>query len=102
VWDKLTERNNRASTKMITNLQELYGFLATPGIEVPALVFDSDDVVCVSWRYIVEEKVPNLRHITEVRVAYVTAGARIHLYKNLDSLQQRALYCDTDCYFHST
>jgi hypothetical protein len=27
---------------------------------------------------------------------YVTAGARVHLYKYLDLLQERAIYCDTD------
>jgi hypothetical protein len=59
-------------------------------------VFASDDVVCASWRYKAEEKVPNLRHTNEVIGAYVTAGARIHLYKYLDRLQERALYCDTD------
>jgi hypothetical protein len=39
MWGKLTERNNRTRTKMITEHQELYRFLATPGIEVAALVF---------------------------------------------------------------
>ena len=28
--------------------------------------------------------------------AYVTAGARMHLYRYLDKLGERALYCDTD------
>jgi hypothetical protein len=33
---------------MITDPQELYRFLASPGVEVGALVFDSDEVVCAS------------------------------------------------------
>jgi hypothetical protein len=41
MWGKLTERNNRTRTKMITDPQELYRFLATPGIEVAAMVFAS-------------------------------------------------------------
>jgi hypothetical protein len=94
MWGKLTERNNRTRTKMITDPQELYRFLATSGIEVAALVFANDDIVCASWRYIAEEKVSNLRHTNEIIGAYVTAGARIHLYKYLDRLQQRALNCD--------
>jgi hypothetical protein len=81
---------------MITDPQELYRFLATPSNEVAGLVFDSDDFACSSWRYNAEEKVPNLLHTNEVTGAYVTAGAKIHLYKYLDRLQQRALYCDTD------
>ena len=32
----------------------------------------------------------------EVIGAYVTAGARIHLYGFLDQLQEKAIYCDTD------
>jgi hypothetical protein len=47
-------------------------------------VFVSDDVICASWRYIAEEKVPKLRHTNEDIGAYVTDGARIHLYKYLD------------------
>ena len=39
---------------------------------------------------------PNLRHTNEVLGAYVTTGARIHLYRYLDRLGERAIYCDTD------
>jgi hypothetical protein len=69
---------------------------------VAALVFASDEVVCASWRYIADEKVPNLPHTNEVIGAYVTAGARMHLYSYLARLEQMALYCDTDCHLHST
>ena len=31
-WGKLTESNNRPKSKMITDPQELYRFLATPGV----------------------------------------------------------------------
>jgi len=45
MWGKFTERNDRTKTKIITEPRELYGFLATPDIEVTNLVFASDDVV---------------------------------------------------------
>ena len=96
MWGKLTERNNRTKSKTISDPHELYKFLATPGIEVANLMFDSDKVVWVSWRCVEEEKIPNLRHTNEVIGAYVTAGARLLLYKYLDELQDRAIYCDTD------
>ena len=95
-WGKLTEKNNRTKSKMITDPRELYRFLVTPGIEVVNLMFASDQVCWASWRYAEDEKIPNLRHTNEVIGAYVTTGARIHLYKYLDKLQERALYCDTD------
>jgi hypothetical protein len=96
MWGKLTKRNNRTHTKMDTDPQELYRFLETPGIEVAALVFASDEVVFASWRYIADETVPNIPHTNEVIGAYVTAGAIIHLYSYLAMLKQMALYCDTD------
>ncbi len=96
MWSKLTERNDRTLTKMISNQQEIYRILATPGIEVATLLFASDDIVFASWRYNAEEKVHNLRHTNEDIGAYVTAGAKIHLYSYLGRLQKRALYCDND------
>jgi len=37
-------------TKISTEPKELYGFLATPGIEVANLVVASGDVVWLSWK----------------------------------------------------
>ena len=93
---KLMERNDTTRTKMMSDPQEMYRYLAMPGIEVAAFEFASDNVVWASWRYIVVEEVPNLRHTNKVFGCYVTAGARIHLYGYLDSLQKRVLNCDTD------
>jgi len=44
-WGKLTERNDRRMTNMTLQPKELYGFLATPVVEVINLAFSSDDVV---------------------------------------------------------
>ena len=74
----------------------MYRFLATPGVEVTNLAFASDDVVWLSWKLSAEENVPYLTHTNEVIRAYVTAGARIHLYSFVDRLQEYAIYCDTD------
>jgi len=98
MWGKLTERNDRTQTKGISQPNDLYRFLPTPGIEVSNLVFSTDHVVWVSWKYAAEEHVPNLRHTNEVICAYVTAGARIHLCPYFDRLQENAIYCDTDLY----
>jgi len=83
-------------TKVITEPKELYGFLATPGIEVVNLVFASDDVFWLSWKCGVEEDVPNLRHTNEVIGAYVTAGARFLLNRYVDRMRENAIYCHTD------
>jgi len=96
MWGKLTERNDRTQTKVISEPKDLYSFLATPGMEVTNLAFASDEVVWISWKHAAVEHVPNLRHRNEVIGPYVTAGARIHLYRYLDRLGERAIYCDTD------
>ena len=92
----MTERNVRTRTKIITVHHELYFLLATPGVEVTNLIFESDDVVWLSWKLSAEEHVTNLPHTNVVIGAYVTAGARIHLYGFLNRLQENAIYCDTD------
>ena len=43
---------------------------------------------------------PNLRHTNEVIGAYITTGASIHLYRYLDRLGERAIYCDTDSFIY--
>jgi len=65
---------------MISDPHKLYRFLSTSGIEVANLMFDSEDLVWASWRFIAEEEIPYLRHANEVIGAYVTAGARLHFY----------------------
>jgi len=96
MWGNLTERNDRTFTKIITEPNELYGFLATPKFEVTNLIFASDDVAWLSWKRGAEEDLPNLRHTNEVIDAYVTSGARIHLYRYLDRLRENAIYYDKD------
>jgi len=94
MWGK--ERSDRTQTRVITEPKDLYSFLATPGIEVTILAFASDDVVWISLKHSAEERVPNLRHTNEFIGAYVTSGARIHLFRYRDRLGERAIYCDTD------
>jgi hypothetical protein len=67
-----------------------------PSIEVLNIMFVSDDVVWISWKYSSEELVPSLRHTNEVIGVFVTAGASIHLYSYLDRLRDNESYCDTD------
>jgi len=83
-------------TKIIKDPKDFYGFLSTSGIEETNLVFASDDVVWITWKYGAEKQVPSLRHTNEVVGAYVTAGAMIYWYLYRDRLETNAMYCDTD------
>lgn len=46
--------------------QKLYGFLATPGMEVMNFVFTNGDVVWISCKYGAQEHVPSLCHTNDV------------------------------------
>jgi len=67
---------------------------------VTNLAFTCDDVVYVTSKHAAEEHIPSLRHTNEVIGAYVTALARIHLYRYLDQVQQKTIYSDTDSVIH--
>jgi len=95
------DREKQQDAKLISQPAELYRFLVTPGVVVQNVLFASDDVVWISWQYSADERVPSLHHTNEVIGAYVTAGARIHLYAFLDKLQEKAIYTDTDSDFHT-
>ena len=86
----------RNQTQLISDPQDLYRFLATPGIEVASLLFAGDTVCWISWRHANEAHAPVLRHINDVIASFVTAGGRMKLYTYLDTLQTHALYVDTD------
>jgi len=60
--------------KIMKEPKELNGYLSTPSIEVTKLVFASDDVVWIAWRYGAEEELSSLRHTNEVIGAFATAG----------------------------
>jgi len=87
--------------KLISDPKELYRFLSMPGIEVINLVFANDEVVWVTWEFIADDRVPSLRHTNEVKGAYVTAVARIYLYRYLDLLQKCNLLRQCLCYMYS-
>ena len=95
LWGKLAEWRNRTQTKVISDRQEMYRFLANPGVDVVNLMSASDSVVCASWRYTAEEQAPSLRHTNKVVAAYVACGGGMHLYTHLDILGEPALYCDS-------
>jgi hypothetical protein len=64
MWGKITERSNRPQTKLISQPQELYKFLSTPGIEVRNLFIANDQVVWIFWRFAENEGLPSLRQPT--------------------------------------
>jgi len=70
----------RTQTQLISDPQDLYRFLATPGIEVASLLFAGESVCWIFWRHANEAHAPGLRHTNDVIASFVTSGGRMHLY----------------------
>jgi hypothetical protein len=89
-WGKLTESSKRPQNNMIDDPQELFRFLATPGIDLTNLLFAGDEVVRVTWKYLeLEEDGAALRHTNGTIGAYVTTAAHLKLNTYLDLLKER-------------
>ena len=59
----------------------------------------ANDEVWVSWRFTVEERVPNLRHTNEVIGAYVTVGRGfIYIVISTDCKKKRYIVTDSILY----
>jgi hypothetical protein len=56
-----------------------------------------NQVLRLSCSFAEVEHVPSLRRTNEIAGAYVTEGGRIHLYRYLDRIQDKTLYCDRFC-----
>ena len=97
IWGKLAEMQNRTKTKLISDPQELYRFLTTPGSKLCtwyslaiALSGDRGDtqrrskrLSCVTLNYVV--------------AAYVACVGRMHLYAYLDKIGERTLLRHRQC-----
>jgi len=92
MWGKLGENPFRTQTQFISDLQDLYRFPATPGIEVATLLFVGYSVFWILWRHAEGSHAPTLRHTNEVIASYVTTGTRMHLYTYLDTAEMRAVH----------
>jgi len=64
------------------------------------LAFVNDDIFFISCEYDADCDGPSLRHTSELIGAYVTAGARNHLYRYFDRLRENAMYCDTNFFLY--
>ena len=68
----------RTQTHLISDLQDLYRFLATPGTEVATLLFAGNSFYWIARRHADEIHAPMLRHTKDVIASSVTAGGRMH------------------------
>ena len=93
-WGKFGQRENMDSIEYICgDLQRLNELLYSDLYDVKHVEFIDDNSVYVVYKDLVAK--PNPKGNIFI-AAFTTAHARLHLYKALEKLDRRAIYCDTD------
>ncbi|XP_052128682.1 uncharacterized protein LOC127750612 [Frankliniella occidentalis] len=94
-WGKFGEKTSRPKTEFIYARDALLNIVADPSKIVTALVPISENCMQVTWIPI-QDAEETLATSSLIHAALTTCFGRLHLYKYLDIVQDRALYCDTD------
>ncbi|KAF4517302.1 hypothetical protein B566_EDAN008636 [Ephemera danica] len=85
----------RNNTEVIKDPQALYKLLSNPNLSVKTLKPIGQESIIANYEITTEMLTPD--PTTNVAIAaFITAGARLELYKCLEILQERSLYVDTD------
>ena len=94
-WGYLAMNNNKVSYKIINDAGEWYRLLDNDQYKIHDVKFFSEETIQVFYSHNKDQFEGGVK--TNVAIAsFVTAQARLHLYKELEKLDQRVLYCDTD------
>ena len=98
---KLSQRSNLASTQVFSDENEFLSAVFNPNREILDF-FEIHDKVFLTSKKKEEHSDISSPSTNVVLAAYITAHARVHLYKTLKRLGSRVYYCDTDsCIFLS-
>lgn len=94
-WGKFGEKTLRSKVNLIYDYGQLMQITSDPARVVQSLVPLGDDCLQVTWKPI-EDSDESLPTSSLLHASFTTCFGRLHLYRYLDIVQQRALYFDTD------
>lgn len=98
-WGFLAMKTNRVQNKFITNVSEWYDMLTDDQYVIHDINFTNHEVIHV--KYTINDDMHQGGYNTNVAVAaFVTCQARLKLFEEIDRLQERVLYFDTDSIFY--
>ena len=94
-WGYLAMNNNKVSYKIINDAGEWFKLLENDQYKIHDVKFFNQDTIQVFYSHNKDQFEGGIK--TNVAVAaFVTSQARLHLYKELEKINTRVLYCDTD------
>lgn len=95
IWGKFGERDCKVKKTFINERDHLLNLITNPSNETLSLYELSSEALLVSYK-LLDECLMKQPNVNVAIAAYTTAHARLHLYKYLDLLKDKALYHDTD------
>jgi hypothetical protein len=98
LWGKLAQNEDTSVVKFLDRFDELLELVNDNSIEVTSLDFISDDVARTTHRKIAS--LVSLPNRNVVIASFVTAYARLELFRVLHKLGDGVLYYDTDSVFY--
>ena len=100
-WGKFGQRDRVGQSTYLRSEEELLKFITDPSKQMDDFHILNDSTALVEWKY--DEKFVPRAAVNNVYIAAMTTSwARLRLYEVLQSLQTRALYCDTDSVLFKT
>lgn len=107
LWGKLSQKENNSNTTVCLNAAQLYDILSSPLVSVDYIFSYGEEAVWVNWRHVDTNEDTHTSDFKRgnnqqsvIVGCFVTAYARIKLYKELVQIGRNLLYCDTDsCVF---
>ena len=94
-WGSVAQRPNLTKTEQIDEPQVFFDYLTFDEITVLDATLVSDEIMEIRYQYGNKFVQPNPK-TSVVIAAFTTAYARLQLYDELNMLQERVLYYDTD------
>jgi len=101
-WGKFAQRSNLTQTKIVTKPEEFLNLLFSAKHKVKYFSFINDRTALVQWCYGDDGHSPPNKVDNIFIAAFTTAYARLKLYSELEKLQHRVFYYDTDSIIYVT
>lgn len=96
LWGRFGMRENLSKSVFVTDMPEVMKYLNDETVEVEGVRIASENVCQLIYKT-KDQDFLDFGNDTNIFVAIVTTGwARIRLYEELEKLDERCLYCDTD------
>jgi hypothetical protein len=96
LWGRYGMRENLCQNVFVSRFEKLVKMLLDPTIEVVGVRLVTEKIVQIIFKNIDTDFVPLAKDTNIFIAVTTTAWARICLYKALDKIGERVIYCDTD------